>query len=220
MKLRFLALLTLVVSSSNLFTMEPAQLKLGGSRQAWYKGALDRNLSDPILLRYVYATRNTKSPQVLSPKIISIHPGTQFNPGIKKDYIFSEIGSSDTQTLFDEPYFSMELFTQGDTELRPKVIFRAPNNKVYQLNFQKMSNYSKAAPLYNAILERLTNTADYKEALENADYRKILSAVKHYINTADEQAKEPVDNLGYVLPGEVLTVLADDQDVYLSKGNK
>lgn len=220
MKLRILAVFALLTSTStSVFSMEPAQLKLGGSTQAWYKGAMDRKLVDPILLRYVYATRDTQSQNTLSPKIISIHPGTQFKPGVKKDYIFSEIGS-DTQTLFDEPYFSMELFAEGDPELRPKIVFRAPNNHVYQLNFQKMSSYSKTAPLYNAILERLTNTSDHKEALEDADYKKILPAIKHYIQTADQQDKQPVENLGYILPGQVLTVLTDDTDVYLSKGNK
>lgn len=220
MKSYILAILALLsCASTALFTMEPAQLKLGGSTQEWYKGAVARKLTDPILLRYVYATRNTQSPNILSPKIISIHPGTQFNPGVTKDYIWSVMGT-DTETLFDEPYFSMELFAQGDQELRPKVVFRAPNNQVYQLNFQKMSTYSKATPLYNAILERLTNTSSHKDALQNTDYKKILPAVKHYIETADQEEKEAVDNLGYIVPGEVLTVLADDNDVYLSKGNK
>lgn len=219
MKSRFLALIAFLASSSTLFTMEPAQLKLGGSTQGWYKGALDRKLADPILLRYVYATRNAQSPNTLSPKIISIHPGTQFKPGVTKDYIWSVMGT-DTETLFDEPYFSMALFAQGDQELRPKVVFRAPNNQVYQLNFQKMSTYSQTTPLYNAILERVTNTSAYKEALQNADYNKILPAIKHYIETADKQTKQPVSSLGYVVPGEVLTILADDKDVYLSKGNK
>jgi hypothetical protein len=208
MKLRLFALFVLSGITNTIFTMQPAPL-IGGSNQEWYKGAIARKLTSPILLRYAYASRNGAGTPSL--KIVSIHPGTQ------KDFIFGIVGSPHFN-LFDEPYFSMDSFVSPDGKTHPSIIFRAANNQVYFINFQKLSNYTPAVPLYSAVLERISNTGSNAQ-LRSADARQVLQALQGYIDTADHLAKEPVDNL-VVVPGEVLTVLADDNDVYLSKGNK
>lgn len=214
MKLRFLAILALIMNIPVAISamQKPAgqPLKLGGSTQQWYKDAVARNLSNPILLRYVYAKRDNMASS--GHKLISIHPGTQ------RDYIWAVVGPQ-TFNLYDEAYMSMDPFVLADNQERPLIIFRAPNNNVYLLNFQRMSNYSETTPLYNAVLERITNTSG-TQALRSAQPQQVLGALQNYLNLGLQLPKEQIDSLGYVTPGEVLTVLADDQNVYLSKGNK
>lgn len=205
-KLYSLLLVSLTLSTA--YGMEEASpSKLGGSSQEWYQEAQKRNLTNPILLRFVYASRNPAAAN--SQRIISRHPGTQ------KDYIFGLVGPQ-SFTLYDEAYISMDHFDSTQA----CITIRAPNQQVYFLNFEKASNHSQSAPLFKAILEKIIDTSAHNQSLQHKDHQEVLKHLKEYQNRYKQVGKDHVDTLEDVVHGNVITILAEDSTVYISKGNR
>lgn len=199
--LKHIIFLTTLFTIFSTRTMENVQ-----SGSEWHQAAQKRNLTNPILLRFVYASRNPGAAS--HQRMISLHPGSQ------KDHIWGLIGPQ-TFTLYDEAFVSMD-----HSEPHACIIVRAPNQQVYYLNFEKDEHNSATHPIFKVILEKIKDTSDRNQSLQHKDHLEVIKHLKEYLKLYDQVGKERLDTLENVAQGNVLTILADDLGIYLSKGNK
>ncbi len=101
------------------------QLKLGGSKEAWYKNAQKANITSPLMVRTINNTSDI---------VKTIQQG-------QGNIWWAQIPS---KNLFQDELFNMDKFT----EEYPQYIFKTADN-VYVMNFEKN------APYFKAVLERL-----------------------------------------------------------------
>lgn len=198
---------TLLVLSSSLQAMNQDTCSNNStSTSEWMQEATKRNLSHPVLLRFVYASRNPGASQFQ--RMIVIH-----------DKVWGLVGPQ-SFNHYDEPYMDMERVESAEQSKVSRIIIRAPNQQVYFVNFERVTSDAQASPLFKVILEKIKDTSAHNQSLQAANHEKVREHLQDYQTRYMQIAKEHVDTLEGVSKGNILTILADDLSVYLSKGNK
>lgn len=197
------AVITLLFGSSLMVAMEETiRSQNQNAHSEWYEQATKRNLTNPVLLRFAYASRNPASAG--SQRMIVMHTD-----------VWGLVGPQ-TFTLYDEAATSMD----QDQSKTSAIIIRAPNQHVYVINFEKASDSTHANPLFKVILERIKDTSGHNQSLQHKDHMEVIRHLTEYRKNHTQVTKEHIDTLEGMTAGNILTILADDSGIYLSKGNR